>query len=299
MPRARPPTPHRLGFVGGPVADEQVRAVGDGGRLTTRAASAQRTRPRPRWDAAGRYHAAMGVEDGWVEIGDRVFVRRYAFYDQNIGVVLGDGEALVIDTRSTYVQAREIVAAPPRADPVPGHGRRGHPRPLRSRLRQRGLPPGDDLGPRRLRDRSWSGPASSDASDRPRGTGPRRRTSPRSSSTRPTGRSPTRRPSRSAGGPLELALPRARPHRSRHRHRRARRRTCCSPATSSSRATCRSSATATRSTGRRPPRPWCRLVSGVVVPGHGDHAGRAFAESQAASIAALVRPSLAASTPGS
>jgi glyoxylase-like metal-dependent hydrolase (beta-lactamase superfamily II) len=52
----------------------------------------------------------MGVTDGWVEIGDRVFVRRYAFYDQNIGVVLGRGEALVIDTRSTYGQAREIVA---------------------------------------------------------------------------------------------------------------------------------------------------------------------------------------------
>lgn len=52
----------------------------------------------------------MGVEDGWVEIGDRVFVRRYAFFDQNIGVVLGRGEALVIDTRSTYGQAREILA---------------------------------------------------------------------------------------------------------------------------------------------------------------------------------------------
>jgi glyoxylase-like metal-dependent hydrolase (beta-lactamase superfamily II) len=46
----------------------------------------------------------------WVELGDRVFVRRYEFYDQNIGVVLGDGEALVIDTRSTHVQAREILA---------------------------------------------------------------------------------------------------------------------------------------------------------------------------------------------
>jgi glyoxylase-like metal-dependent hydrolase (beta-lactamase superfamily II) len=52
----------------------------------------------------------VGVVDGWVEIGDRVFVRRYAFYDQNIGVVLGDREALVIDTRSTYGQAREILA---------------------------------------------------------------------------------------------------------------------------------------------------------------------------------------------
>ena len=52
----------------------------------------------------------MGVADGWVEIGDRVFVRRYTFYDQNIGVVLGRGEVLVIDTRSTYGQAREILA---------------------------------------------------------------------------------------------------------------------------------------------------------------------------------------------
>jgi glyoxylase-like metal-dependent hydrolase (beta-lactamase superfamily II) len=52
----------------------------------------------------------VGVSDGWVEIDDRVFVRRYAFYDQNIGVVLGRDEALVIDTRSTYGQAREIVA---------------------------------------------------------------------------------------------------------------------------------------------------------------------------------------------
>ncbi len=51
----------------------------------------------------------MGVGDGWVEIGERVFVRRYAFYDQNIGVILGDGTALVIDTRSTHVQAREIL----------------------------------------------------------------------------------------------------------------------------------------------------------------------------------------------
>lgn len=52
----------------------------------------------------------MAVADGWVEIGDKVFVRRYAFYDQNIGVILGRAEALVIDTRSTYGQAREIQA---------------------------------------------------------------------------------------------------------------------------------------------------------------------------------------------
>ncbi len=57
-------------------------------------------------DDPGAYHAAM---THWTEIGDRVFVRRYAFFDQNIGVVLGGDEALVIDTRSTHVQAREII----------------------------------------------------------------------------------------------------------------------------------------------------------------------------------------------
>jgi glyoxylase-like metal-dependent hydrolase (beta-lactamase superfamily II) len=45
----------------------------------------------------------------WVEIADRVFTRRYRFFDQEIGVVLGDGEALVIDTRLTHRQAREIL----------------------------------------------------------------------------------------------------------------------------------------------------------------------------------------------
>ena len=44
----------------------------------------------------------------WTEVGDRVFVRRYEFYDQNIGVVLGGDDVLLIDTRSTHVQAREI-----------------------------------------------------------------------------------------------------------------------------------------------------------------------------------------------
>ena len=44
----------------------------------------------------------------WREVGDRIFVRRYEVFDQNIVVVLDRGEALVVDTRSTYPQAREI-----------------------------------------------------------------------------------------------------------------------------------------------------------------------------------------------
>jgi glyoxylase-like metal-dependent hydrolase (beta-lactamase superfamily II) len=45
----------------------------------------------------------------WLEIGDRVFVRRYPFFDQNIGVVLGGDEVMVIDTRSSHVQGREVI----------------------------------------------------------------------------------------------------------------------------------------------------------------------------------------------
>lgn len=45
----------------------------------------------------------------WSEIGDRVFVRRYAFYNQNIVAVLDGGDALVVDTRTTHRQAREII----------------------------------------------------------------------------------------------------------------------------------------------------------------------------------------------
>ncbi|HEY3335318.1 MAG TPA: MBL fold metallo-hydrolase [Candidatus Limnocylindrales bacterium] len=49
------------------------------------------------------------MASGWVEIGERVFVRRYPFFDQNIVVVLGQEEALLLDTRTTARQAREIL----------------------------------------------------------------------------------------------------------------------------------------------------------------------------------------------
>lgn len=45
----------------------------------------------------------------WREIADRVFIRRFAFFDQTIGVVVGRDRVLVIDTRSTLVQARELL----------------------------------------------------------------------------------------------------------------------------------------------------------------------------------------------
>ncbi len=45
----------------------------------------------------------------WREIADRVFIRRFAFFDQTIGAVVGRDRVLVIDTRSTLVQARELL----------------------------------------------------------------------------------------------------------------------------------------------------------------------------------------------
>jgi glyoxylase-like metal-dependent hydrolase (beta-lactamase superfamily II) len=53
------------------------------------------------------------------EIGDRVFSLRYRFYDQQIGVVLGDEGALVVDTRTTHGQAQEILDDLGRLTPMP------------------------------------------------------------------------------------------------------------------------------------------------------------------------------------
>ncbi len=50
----------------------------------------------------------MGIVSDWIEVGDRVFTRRYEYLDQQIGVVLGAGQALVIDTRATPADAREL-----------------------------------------------------------------------------------------------------------------------------------------------------------------------------------------------
>jgi glyoxylase-like metal-dependent hydrolase (beta-lactamase superfamily II) len=65
---------------------------------------------------ATRYPADMA---DWTEVGDRIFVRRYEFYDQNIGVVLGEEGALVVDTRVTPRQADEIITDLRRLTPLP------------------------------------------------------------------------------------------------------------------------------------------------------------------------------------
>jgi glyoxylase-like metal-dependent hydrolase (beta-lactamase superfamily II) len=45
----------------------------------------------------------------WQEVGERVFRRRYAALDLNVGAVLGDDEVLVIDTRSWRAEAEELL----------------------------------------------------------------------------------------------------------------------------------------------------------------------------------------------
>jgi glyoxylase-like metal-dependent hydrolase (beta-lactamase superfamily II) len=45
----------------------------------------------------------------WHEVGDGVYVRRYPFLDQTIGAVVGRSHVLVVDTRSTTLQARELI----------------------------------------------------------------------------------------------------------------------------------------------------------------------------------------------
>jgi glyoxylase-like metal-dependent hydrolase (beta-lactamase superfamily II) len=46
----------------------------------------------------------------WHEVGDGVFIRRYPFLDQTIGAIIGSERVLVLDTRSTTQQAREVIA---------------------------------------------------------------------------------------------------------------------------------------------------------------------------------------------
>lgn len=49
--------------------------------------------------------------DRWREIGDRVFVRRHNTLDLNAGLILGDDRCLVVDTRSSEREARELLRA--------------------------------------------------------------------------------------------------------------------------------------------------------------------------------------------
>jgi glyoxylase-like metal-dependent hydrolase (beta-lactamase superfamily II) len=47
----------------------------------------------------------------WRQLGEGVFVRRHESYDLNVGLVVGDGACLVIDTRASHAEARDLVGA--------------------------------------------------------------------------------------------------------------------------------------------------------------------------------------------
>jgi glyoxylase-like metal-dependent hydrolase (beta-lactamase superfamily II) len=55
----------------------------------------------------------------WHEVGEGVFVRRYRAFDQNIGAVVGEGEVLLIDTRSWRSDAEELLADLRALTPLP------------------------------------------------------------------------------------------------------------------------------------------------------------------------------------
>lgn len=47
----------------------------------------------------------------WNEVADRVFVRRHAHMDVNVGLVVGDGQCLVVDARCSATEGRELAEA--------------------------------------------------------------------------------------------------------------------------------------------------------------------------------------------
>jgi len=51
----------------------------------------------------------LGRRSGWREVGRDVYVRNYRTLDENVGLILGDGAAMLVDTRSSHVQGAEIL----------------------------------------------------------------------------------------------------------------------------------------------------------------------------------------------
>ncbi|WP_037969456.1 MBL fold metallo-hydrolase [Streptosporangium amethystogenes] len=59
------------------------------------------------------------MEGRWVEVADRVLVRRYAELDLSVGLVVGDGGCLVVDTRGDERQGAELVSEVRRVTSAP------------------------------------------------------------------------------------------------------------------------------------------------------------------------------------
>ncbi|MEV7005883.1 MBL fold metallo-hydrolase [Streptosporangium sp. NPDC051022] len=59
------------------------------------------------------------MEGRWIEVADRVLVRRHTELDLSVGLVLGDGGCLVVDTRGDERQGAELLAEVRRITPDP------------------------------------------------------------------------------------------------------------------------------------------------------------------------------------
>lgn len=59
------------------------------------------------------------AEAAWTEVADRVFVRRHTHMDVNVTLVVGDDQCLVVDTRCSAVEGRELAEAVRRITSAP------------------------------------------------------------------------------------------------------------------------------------------------------------------------------------
>jgi len=59
------------------------------------------------------------MSEPWCEVGDGVFFRRHASFDLNVGLVVGDDACLVVDTRCSLTEGRDLAAAVRTITPAP------------------------------------------------------------------------------------------------------------------------------------------------------------------------------------
>jgi glyoxylase-like metal-dependent hydrolase (beta-lactamase superfamily II) len=106
---------------GTPADGRHVRVERSFPRRHATRAGTRSTHPRPCaeggasvWRVAERL-----LLDRWREVGDRVYVRQHTSYDLNVGLVVGDGTCLVIDTRKSRREADELISAIRQITPQP------------------------------------------------------------------------------------------------------------------------------------------------------------------------------------